>query len=260
MHTFLQSQAPKIAGQIAVLRGMRKADVPDAEMAELERIIAGIDFAGWSVLVGDVAPLLGEITADGSYAAFAQINFDVTADREVANVVDADALAYAEARAAEMVGMRRDELGRLVPNPNAVWRIDEGTRDYLRADVGEALTEGWSNAVLAEKIGESYGFSEDRAMMIARTETAKAASEGALNSYVSSGAVDGKYWSTAEDDRVSEECEENANAGIIALEDDFPSGDQAPPVHPNCRCAVVPFIDWAARGAEAETTTNEADE
>lgn len=257
---FLDAQGRKMVGQIMVLRGKRlhKAELSDEELDAINAILASIDFTGWSVLVGDVEPIIEEIAKDQAYAALAQVGIDVEARPEVLNVVDARAVAYARNRAAELVGMRRDDLGRLVENPRAEWAITDSTRDFLRGDVTQAIEEGWSNQKLAAEIGKSYGFSKDRALTIARTETNYAASKGALEGYKASGVVQGKVWLTADDDLVSEECEANGDAGVIGLDEDFPSGDDAPPVHPNCRCAVAPVVDFdmpaAAPVAETEET------
>ena len=145
--------------------------------------------------------------------------------------------------------MRYDELGRLVENPNAAWQITESTREYLRADVTQALEQGWSNDKLASQLQEAYGFSDTRAMVIARTETQRAGNAGALAGYKASGVVDGTQWLTAEDDKVTPECEENGRAGVngdgvLPLGATYPSGDEAPPSHPNCRCSLAPWIDW----------------
>lgn len=261
MHTFFQAQAPAIASQVNAAidaRGLRKADLADDELDAIEAIVSGIDFNGWSVLVGDVDHLISDIVRDGTVHAFAQIGIDVEARPEVVNVVNAYALEYGRQRSAAMVGMRVDALGGLIPNPNAVWQITDGTREFLRADIGQAIAEGWSNDTLANKIAESYAFSKERAMVIARTETNRASNAGALESYKASGVVGGKEWLTAEDDKVSPECEENGNAGVIALGADFPSGDPSPPVHPNCRCTIVPVVDWTAIENIPDLTTESA--
>lgn len=252
MRSFFQAQAPVIARQVIALRSATvKAELTDDERQTLEAVLADVDLSGWSALAGDVAPVLDAITRDGSYAALAQVHVDVTADPDVANVVNGNALDYAAERSAEMVGKRRNLAGDLVDNPDARWRIDDSTRELLRADIAQALANGASNDDLAQTIGDSYAFSDERAMTIARTETQFAANTGALNGYKASGVVDGKQWLTAEDDLVSEECAANGEAGpnqdgVIGLDDDFPSGDDAPPVHPNCRCTIAPYIDFSA--------------
>ena len=37
-------------------------------------------------------------------------------------------------------------------------------------------------------------------------------------------------------------CVENAEAGTIGIDENFPSGDEAPPYHPNCFCTLVPVL------------------
>ena len=242
MHTFLKAQAPKIAAQVARARAkFLKADLTADELAAIDQILATVDFNGWSVLVGEVEPIMDEIVKNEALAALAQVGIDVEARPEVMKIVNDYAISYARDRGAELVGMRYDGLGRLVENPNAEWQITESTREFIRGDVTTAIDEGWSNDRLATALEDAYGFSEDRAMMIARTETSIAAKEGAMEGYRASGVVEGKVWLTADDDLVEEDCQENADEGTIALDDDFPNGDNP---HPNCRCSIAPVVDF----------------
>jgi SPP1 gp7 family putative phage head morphogenesis protein len=257
MTQFFESQAPKIAAQVGKLRRkIGKAETTPDEQAAIDSILAQIDFLGWSILVDDTTSVIEEIAKDQALAALAQVGIDVEARPDVLNIVNSRALAYARARSAELVGMRYDGLGRLVPNPNAEWQIADSTRDFIRADVSQAIQEGWSNAKLAQALTDAYGFSDTRAETIARTETAMAANRGAIDGYKASGVVEGKIWLTAEDDLVSDECAANGEQGAIGLEEDFESGDDAPPAHPNCRCAIAPVVDFdkpdAAPAAETE--------
>lgn len=201
------------------------------------------------MLVGDIDGVLEELVKDGGYAALKQVGVDVAAEEGLSGEVSDFALDYARERAAELVGRRYDELGRLVDNPRAEWAITEPTRDFLRSSVSDAIAEGWSNDKLAQAIEDSYGFSEERAQVIARTETQMAANAGAVQGYRASGVVAAKQWVTAQDDLVEEECLDNAAAGpdqdgVLALDADYPSGDEAPPAHPNCRCVIVPIVTF----------------
>jgi SPP1 gp7 family putative phage head morphogenesis protein len=259
---FLRSQVPDVAKQIHDLmraHGYAKAKTDDQELLALDEIIARIDFNQWVALVGEIDDTLAAIASDGAYAALDQVGIDVTADKAVANVVNEYALDYGKERSAEMVGMRINAAGELIQNPNAEWQITEGTRDGIRATVEQAMLEGWSNDKIAASLQDSYAFSDSRAMMIARTETQMAANSGALEGYKASGVVQGKEWITAEDDLVSEECQENADAGELALDAPFPSGDDAPPVHPNCRCSIVPVV-FETKQADEPASTNEVTE
>lgn len=254
---FFASQASVIAAQIALTRAQLGKAAGDDNDDAIERILAKIDFSGWVVLAGDIGPVLDELAKETGQAVLVRLGIDVEANADILNIVSAEALAYAEKRAAEMLGMRVDGLGRLVPNPNAYWQITEGTREGVRAEVMQALEEGWSNDKLADALADSYAFSDDRAMVIARTETQMAQQSAALDSYKASGVVDGKQWLTAEDDRVSDECQANGDAGpngdgvLRDWDDAYPSGDAAPPAHPNCRCTLLPWFDHDARAESA---------
>lgn len=76
-----------------------------------------------------------------------------------------------------------------------------------------------------------------RSQMIASTEMNAAFSEATMRKLDRLG-VEYKQWITSPGN-VCDECSENEDASPIPLDDDFPSGDPAPPAHPNCRCAVT---------------------
>jgi SPP1 gp7 family putative phage head morphogenesis protein len=143
------------------------------------------------------------------------------------DLVNERAVAWAKKRAADLVT-----------------DISDNTRDMLQSAVVDAIEQGMGSRELAERISESLGFSEARAETISRTELIRASNAAALDAYKASGVVDGKSWLTAGDDLVEEDCEMNEADGVIPLDDDFSSGDSAPPSHPNCRCALqAEFLD-----------------
>ena len=104
----------------------------------------------------------------------------------------------------------------------------------IQAYVTAAIEDGDSTDELAERLSNSFAFSDERAEMIARTEIAKADSEGAIMGWKTSTLVKAKSWLTAEDDLVSEECMANEDAGVVELDWDYGDGVTAPPQHPNC--------------------------
>ncbi len=164
---------------------------------------------------------------------------DVQTDAEIAaeeddaeigvsvDLVNELALAWAKKHAAELVT-----------------DISDNTRDMLHSAVVDAIEQGMGAQELAVRISESLGFSQARAETISRTELIRASNAAALDAYKASGVVDGKSWLTAGDDLVEEDCEMNEADGVIPIDDDFSSGDSAPPSHPNCRCALqAEFLD-----------------
>ena len=53
----------------------------------------------------------------------------------------------------------------------------------MRATIAQAIEEGWGAVELADHLKESPGFSEARAMTIARTEVIRANNQGNLDAY-----------------------------------------------------------------------------
>jgi len=77
-----------------------------------------------------------------------------------------------------------------------------------------------------------------RRRTIARTE-ARHATATARDLEARGMGAKGKGWITVGDDRVSKEiCFNNMAAGIIGIDEDFPSGHSIPPGHPDCRCSL----------------------
>ena len=118
------------------------------------------------------------------------------------------------------------------------------TRSAVNHLVVTAIAEGQSIQTLAENITTNHAFSPARAQAIARTETAKALTQGSLQSYQSMG-TEGKEWLTAGDDQVDagggfQPCIDAEAEGPIALGRRFNNGLDGPPAHPNCRCTLLP--------------------
>jgi SPP1 gp7 family putative phage head morphogenesis protein len=193
-----------------------------------------LDSIDWEGLVPDVSLILGAMATDGALQALSAVNSELSPTKGAAST-------WAENRAAEMIG-KKIVNGELVDNPDAKWVISDTTREMIQSMIADATDQGVSTDELASILEDSFAFSSDRAEMIARTEIAMADSAGQMQGYVESGVVEGTEWTTAEDDAVDEECTMNADAGVIPLGELYPSGDEAPPAHPNCRCALVPAL------------------
>lgn len=230
-------------------RGMGKA--ADDQAGLVEELLAAINLGGLEALVNVVAEDLEKVSEDSMKLALVQVG--VNDPGQLVNQVHERAVAFARARAAELVGKRYDAQGNLVDSPNARMAITDATRDMLRTEIADGLAAKLSAEELAEKIQTGHAFSEARADIIARTEIARANSYGALDGYKvarDEGVAVLKSWSTMDDDDVDPEiCEPNEDAGPIDLDDAFPSGDDAPPGHPNCRCGIVPVVEQGGSDA-----------
>lgn len=200
---------------------------------------AAIEAADWSPVAQDSQTQLGEVAKDGAKRALTSLSVD---DEGITDQTFDDAVEWATARAAELVGKSWDEDGNLVDNPDADMAITDTLREEIRGAVADALAEGLSAADLGDNIEGLSGFSPERADLIAKSEIIRANAQGQMTAMRNSGVVEQKAWSTSEDGDTCEDCEGNADEGDVDLEDDFPSGDDAPPAHPGCRCVVVAVI------------------
>lgn len=195
----------------------------DDARRKAEEALAAIDLGDWSILLDDTSNDLREIYGDGLQEGLLLTGMDINLDQ-----VNELALSWARDRAAALVT-----------------QLEGNTRDLVRDTVAEAIEQGWSADQLASELEASAGFDSDRAQMISRTELLAANNQGNLAGYKQardSGVRVMKEWITAGDDLVSEECEANEDQGPIELDDAFDSGDDSPPAHPNCRCAVTPYL------------------
>jgi uncharacterized protein with gpF-like domain len=196
------------------------ADEIDQERAR--QLLQQIDLGDWDVLTTELADEIQDIFADGLMASLPVTGADVSVDQ-----VNERALEYAREHAAELVTM-----------------IEENTRDMLQDTVAQAIEEGWSADQLAEEIASSTGFSVDRAEMISRTELLTGYNSGNMAGYreaARQGIRLKKEWLVGGDPCPI--CEENEAAGPIPLDEDFPSGDDAPGAHPRCECSVAAVLD-----------------
>jgi hypothetical protein len=237
---FFKKVKPDVIGQITkAYATLQKADDSSDEIANQ----IDLDF---QALIALTSKQLTAAAAEGVTDAQNKIsNQGVEIDFDIMGI----AKGVGDYRAAELVGMRYDGNGDLVPNPNAKWAITDGTRDLLAGDIDTAFKEGWTTDQLANALEENYAFSESRANTIARTEIARADMEGSMQAYRDSGVVAAKKWLLAEE--PCEICQANAEDGIIDLDELFSSGDDAAPAHPNCECDVSPVVEDDS-GSETE--------
>jgi len=113
--------------------------------------------------------------------------------------------------------------------------------DEVGTILANGLRDGSTVDTIATNLEEVAG-GESKAMVIARTELNRAMTQAAVSRYQDSG-IDQVEWEAADPD---DECADN-DGEVVTYGEEFPSGDIEPPVHPNCRCGLLPVI------AEAQT-------
>lgn len=233
IHQFFQEQAKDVAIQVVTAKDQLGKSIKD----NVSNILDGLSFGAWSGIAAWISDLTSQLAVDGVEVALTQINAEL--EKKALNLANEQAIKFAEDRAAELVGMIWRN-GVLVENPSPIFSITESTREMLRATITQALEEGWSNDKLADEIGNSHAFSEDRAEMIARTETAIADVQGNMIAYKAAG-VESKEWMAAPD--CCDACQE-LDGKIIPINESFVAGSyfKDAPLHPHCRCDTLPVV------------------
>ncbi|WP_457105932.1 phage portal protein [Methylobacterium sp. P5_C11] len=173
---------------VAGLRGLFKLakvgpepDDVDALRRALDAFLDEFDFTDLRAVAPEVADELEAVAADAGRRALAQIG--AASRAQLVERVNTRAVAAARTRAAEMVGMRFDADGRLVPSADARMVITEATRTRLRETIASGLEHNVGLDAIAEAIEADYAFSAERAARIAEYEVASANGAASLESY-----------------------------------------------------------------------------
>jgi len=139
--------------------------------------------------------------------------------------------------------------------------VSSSFADSIASKIGIGIQDNLTGREVADLLEES-GLSSDRAMMIARTESARAYTDGQNIAWDESGVVKGKKWLVSPNacefclaaqsefgqnyiplDKPFYEQGAVLNVGGKTMKLDF-DNTTGPPLHPNCRCTVIPEIDY----------------
>jgi len=113
--------------------------------------------------------------------------------------------------------------------------LDNTTKDWLINTIINGKDQLLTNAEIASQISDEYdAISDERANTIVNTEVANASMQGELQTYDENGITQ-KVWVTSEDEMTCPDCAD-MDGEIVNADENFSSGDDAPPLHPNCRC------------------------
>lgn len=142
----------------------------------------------------------------------------------------------ARKQTAELVGKKVDSDGTIIDNPKAEYQISETTRTQIRESIRTSISLGEDKAGAVGRLTKTLK-DPRRAELVAQTESVNGYQGGMLNYALAAGA-DGKqsqYLGPAHGKRP-DICGVNADAGVIGINDEYPSGHQHPAFHPRCRC------------------------
>lgn len=117
-------------------------------------------------------------------------------------------------------------------------------KESLTKVLHDGIKEGLSIAQIRANIQANLeSMSKIQAQRIARTEVLRVSSQAAIDAWEQSGVVEGKQWLTA---GAIDECADYEGQ-IVKLHGNFYDDitefkDGDPPLHPNCRCVVIPVV------------------
>jgi SPP1 gp7 family putative phage head morphogenesis protein len=117
-------------------------------------------------------------------------------------------------------------------------------KDHLINIINHGIEDGKSVPEIRNIIEEDFNvYSKNQAQRITRTEVIRTSNQATLDAYEQSGVVEGKQWLTA---GAVDECAEydgqieSLDGNFYSDTSDFADGD--PPLHPNCRCVLLPVL------------------
>lgn len=187
-------------------------------------VVANLKFPTINLLRDPLRKAMAEQMTLGYTAAVTQILHK--ASNKTVGIAQGDTDAYAASRTDALL----DDL-------------EQTTRTMVEGLVEEAIEKQWSVKELAEALQAEYAFSASRAATIAATEMNDALTHAELSAWEQTGLVKAIEWSKSSLEGVCTVCEANADQGPIPIGTMFSSGDDGPPAHPNCRCALIPVVE-----------------
>jgi len=139
--------------------------------------------------------------------------------------------------AASLVAKKPGLMNLLRQAQGFTWKsFSDATLNDLGNSIGEAIALGLDAKRSAKNI-MNHVASPSRALTIAITEQNRAISYATSVRYREAG-VQQMEWLVFDPCKI---CAQNANQ-VVNIGQQFASGDQRPPAHPNCRCALAPVI------------------
>lgn len=125
-------------------------------------------------------------------------------------------------------------------------------RDSLNLLITNGVEQGLGIPEIRSSITSKFeDISKNQSTRITRTEVMRASNMGNLDAYKQSGIVEGKQWlaAGADDDCAAYDGETTTlEAGFYSSDSEFQDGD--PPLHPNCKCVIIPIVTASGKPPE----------
>lgn len=171
---------------------------------------------------------------------------DLVRPATLRRIVDASERALAQARqagaafAAELLDASPIEVPDVAPNLVAE-RLDHEIVDPLRQRIEGTLRDGDGESDPSAAVGTAFrDWRGSRVEAVVGDFATWAFSGGAIAAAKVHGV--GLEWVVDDGDAHCPDCEDNALSGAVDPGDEYPTGHVHPPIHPGCRCLLVPSV------------------
>lgn len=125
-----------------------------------------------------------------------------------------------------------------------IWKNKEWLTTKLYEVVSKGIYDGHSIDKMSKEIKDTFGSSAYQSKRLVNTELARVVTNATEEIYRDSGVVNKVIWIATLDERTNPE--DAALDGTVWDLDDVSRPN--PPLHPNCRCAIAPYLpDWNTR-------------
>ena len=161
-----------------------------------------------------------ESTAATSQSSFKTANLDI-AEQMINQVWCADGKSWSE----------------------RVWGNTEALKAALQEGLIECVVTGKKASDLKKRLQDEFGASYRQADMLVRTEMQHIQTTAAKQRYEDDGITKYEFLGREETHGCSHSPSCHDLDGQVFYMKDMKIGKNAPPIHPNCRCSIVPVVD-----------------
>ncbi len=162
----------------------------------------GFDFSGWTFnnnewndrLINEGSDFIKEMYDLIGTAVFEEIQYQIGDFTASFDLLDEDVLDFIDSYIYSFA---------VTVNETTTALLQDGLSEALSVGQEEGLSMNQIATELTNTVGDLFDYwSDERALLIARTETIRASNAGALEGYRKSGVVSGKEWLCTDDDRT----------------------------------------------------------
>lgn len=257
-----------------------KYDIDEATAKKIKKLIK-LFKKSQDKLLGDISAIILEnMNDDGAIFISEPLTFQIrNSVTKTFSEMNADELAflnevlengYNEAfnQTAKKIGItadwelvRKEFIARAISAPingknysDRVWENVNDLANRIYNDILDCIRTGKRPNAIAKQIKDDFGVSAYQAARLVNTELARVVNEAQMDVYKNSGVVEKVMFSATLENNTCDICGD--------MDGKYYSLHNAPkiPVHPNCRCCLIPVVDdWKPTQRADDSTKTKID-